>query len=188
MSHNLRFPKIHKILHFPLIFSCPAFFSHWQCGGVPCAFLTDDACEVGSSTSLSIARVRPAMAQTLHRRNLSNESHESVDLHISAATTPKKQYESRKPTASMMTNGSAPHAQQQQQQDDDVESRQLLNSASFLVERGINTTSTEKENGSVNSPTLSPSGWKALVSCANYSFCSVSMILVNKSLASRCVY
>jgi hypothetical protein len=32
---------------------------------------------------------------------------------------------------------------------------------------------------------LSAAGWKAVVSCINYSFCSVSMILVNKSLASR---
>jgi hypothetical protein len=32
---------------------------------------------------------------------------------------------------------------------------------------------------------LSAAGWKAVLSCINYSFCSVSMILVNKSLASR---
>ena len=33
----------------------------------------------------------------------------------------------------------------------------------------------------------SPSAWKSISSCLLYSFCSVSMILTNKSLASRCV-
>jgi hypothetical protein len=32
---------------------------------------------------------------------------------------------------------------------------------------------------------ISGSAWKAISACLNYSFCSVSMILVNKSLASR---
>lgn len=38
----------------------------------------------------------------------------------------------------------------------------------------------------INSKSAAASG-KALSSCMLYSFCSVSMVLVNKSLASRCV-
>ncbi len=46
----------------------------------------------------------------------------------------------------------------------------------------------ETTNGSdPKSDKLSSSAWKALSACLNYSFCSVSMILVNKSLASRYV-
>ena len=40
-------------------------------------------------------------------------------------------------------------------------------------------------SGSPSKTQSSSSSSKALVSCINYSFCSVSMILVNKSLASR---
>lgn len=32
---------------------------------------------------------------------------------------------------------------------------------------------------------MSPAAWKAFMSCLLYSFCSISMILTNKSLASR---
>jgi hypothetical protein len=45
-----------------------------------------------------------------------------------------------------------------------------------------NNDSTTKGDNSVK---LSGSAWKAIMACLNYSFCSVSMILVNKSLASR---
>lgn len=44
----------------------------------------------------------------------------------------------------------------------------------------------QKHSDDVKHTSLSSSGSiKAIVSCTFYSFCSVSMILVNKSLASR---
>jgi GDP-mannose transporter len=46
------------------------------------------------------------------------------------------------------------------------------------------TVTATKQNGVV----LTGAGWKAVSACINYSFCSVSMILVNKSLASRYVF
>ena len=55
---------------------------------------------------------------------------------------------------------------------------------------GIVATETSNDNGSNKDSNndavkISGSAWKAITACLNYSFCSVSMILVNKSLASR---
>jgi len=43
----------------------------------------------------------------------------------------------------------------------------------------------KKDETALKDAKLTAAGWKAVTACFLYSFCSVSMILVNKSLASR---
>jgi hypothetical protein len=72
----------------------------------------------------------------------------------------------------------ASHHQQQQQQSNGIVAIETTNHDND----NNNNDSTGTKGESVK---ISGSAWKAIMACFNYSFCSVSMILVNKSLASR---
>jgi hypothetical protein len=51
-----------------------------------------------------------------------------------------------------------------------------------------NNNSKGESSSTTSSVKISGSAWKSIMACLNYSCCSVSMILVNKSLASRYVF
>jgi len=83
-------------------------------------------------------------------------------------------------------NGTAPHEVQ-----DDIESLSE-NSKHLKSKRSdiLDLNGASHSNGSSSDPHasgLSAVALKAVTACVLYSFCSVSMILTNKSLASRCV-
>jgi uncharacterized protein involved in tellurium resistance len=101
-------------------------------------------------------------------RSSSNSSNNTMDTH-------DKDIESFHPLLPTRGRSSvaANHQQQQQQQS---------NGIVMIETKHDNNDSDSTKSDSVK---ISGSAWKAIMACLNYSFCSVSMILVNKSLASR---
>jgi GDP-mannose transporter len=129
------------------------------------------------------------MSQQLHRRNPSNESIEALvnPAAVSVpAGSPSKTPERRSGGKKNMKN----------QHEGDVEMNTALISSpnklkskdsNLHLEHASNNNNNNDKEGGKGSSALTAAGWKAVSACTMYSFCSVSMILVNKSLASRCV-
>jgi len=90
---------------------------------------------------------------------------------------------------SIKTNSPSNQTQQQQQTSSDVEmARPLVNTAA--TDSGTPRNAVSSPRARVASPTKQMQEQKAahskvVSSCVLYSFCSVSMVLTNKSLASR---
>ena len=105
-------------------------------------------------------------------RSSSNSSNNTMDTHEKDIESSFQPLLPTRGRSSAMTN-----LQQQQ-------------SNGIVVIETSNESNNDHSNGAPSkgdSVKISGSAWKAISACLNYSFCSVSMILVNKSLASRYV-
>ena len=127
------------------------------------------------------------MASKIHRRTPSNDG--TVETILSSLAP------SRSSSNSSSTSNSSMEEQQR-----DIESSSSSsdnhNTKPLLPTRGRSAAVVAASGGGAPSPAalettsdkkISGSAMKAITACLNYSFCSVSMILVNKSLASRYV-
>ena len=123
------------------------------------------------------------MANHLHRRNLSNDGAVLVDSTGGGANSGMN-LPPRASSNSSKMNGTSDVESPPAQLPPRSRSRNNDAPAAANPSNGsAPTVAATKQNGVV----LTGAGWKAVSACINYSFCSVSMILVNKSLASRYV-
>lgn len=130
------------------------------------------------------------MATKLHRRTPSNDgtvetflssvapSRSSSNSSNNTMDTHDKDIESFQPLLPTRTRSNLAGNQQPQQQ-------QQPNNGAVMIETNHDGSKDNSDTTKVDSVKISGSAWKAIMACINYSFCSVSMILVNKSLASR---
>jgi hypothetical protein len=123
------------------------------------------------------------MANHLHRRNLSNDGVLGVEnAGGGAANGAMSSIPPRASSnSSKAVNGDVESPPQLPPRG---RSRMAVEAAPGASNGTAPTVTATKQNGLV----LTGAGWKAVSACINYSFCSVSMILVNKSLASRYVF
>ena len=123
------------------------------------------ATKIHRRTSSNDGTVETILSSLAPSRSSSNSSNTTMD------TSHEKDIESFQPL--LPTRGRS-HivAHQQQQQANGI----------VMIE-----TKHDNSNDSAETTKISGSAWKAIMACLNYSFCSVSMIIVNKSLASRYV-
>ena len=127
------------------------------------------------------------MATKLHRRTPSNDgtvetflssvapSRSSSNSSNNTMDTHDKDIESFQPLLPTRTRSNLAGNQQPQQP----------NNGAVMIETNHDGSKDNSDTTKVDSVKISGSAWKAIMACINYSFCSVSMILVNKSLASR---
>lgn len=146
--------------------------------GIP----VDDIVAVSSTT------VASNMSQQLHRRNPSQESMEHL-IPSSSAMIP---HSSSVYTSTSPEQRKAKHPIHPIPEDHDLEmnatkTAPLSSTIPSKLKSKSSTVSDEKIGSGGVGNALPASAVKAVYSCGMYSFCSVSMILVNKSLASRCV-
>ena len=125
------------------------------------------ATKIHRRTPSSDGTVETILSSLAPSRSSSNSSNNTMDTH-------EKDIESFQPLLPTRGRSSAVTNQQQQQQSNGIVAIETSNDSN-------------NDNGTTkgDSVKISGSAWKAISACLNYSFCSVSMILVNKSLASR---
>jgi hypothetical protein len=134
------------------------------------------------------------MSNQLHRRNLSN------DGGFDAAVAQAVGQSAASGTLAPSRTSSSSNNKMNSSSNGDVESPALLpprgrswNNETNGIANGSNVVASSNATAPPvtitknNGVALTGAGWKAFSTCMNYSFCSVSMIIVNKSLASRYV-
>ena len=129
------------------------------------------------------------MASKIHRRTPSNDG--TVETILSSLAPSRSSSNS-----SSTSNSSSSMEEQQRDIESSSSSSDNHNTKPLLPTRGRSAAVVASSSGGgAPSPAalettvkkISGSAMKAITACLNYSFCSVSMILVNKSLASRYV-